>query len=143
MLLLDRNHTGDVDAVEEDPEKLLDRLLNEEKEKKKKHRLHKRTKSMECFKDRIPFQRCQSETQQTKVSDSLLMTATELQEKAEKKEQKEKDKEDMESKIKSRPKAKPSFLIALIKSFGVQFLLRQMLQAIQLVLDMIDPVVFG
>ena len=140
---MDRNQTGDKDAVEEDPEKLLDQLLSEEKERKKKQRLLKRTKSMECTKDKILFQRCQSETHHTKVSDSLLMTNAELQERDDKQKEKEKEKEDKESKAKSRPKAKPAFLIALIKSFGLQFLLRQMLQAVRVALDMIDPVVFG
>lgn len=94
---------------------------------------------METVKDKIAFQRCQSEIHHTKVSDSLLSTDEELNEKAEK----EKEKDEAESKFKSSPKSKPSFLIALIKSFGLQFLLRQVLQAIRTALSLIDPIIFG
>ena len=139
-----RNKVDTKDKVEEDPEQLLDRLLSEQKEQKdnrQNRRLHKRTKSMELKTEKTPFMRSQSEYHHTRESDSLLFPEDTPEIKPVEKDDSEKEKTD--SKAKSKSRATPSFLMGLIRSFGVEFFLKQLLQLVRTAFDMIDPIVFG
>ena len=100
----------------------------------------KRTKSVDIVTDKIVFERSNSDIHPHRDRDSLLETKKKVAD--EEAETGERGRQS-ECEVKAQSTARPSFLLALTRTFGVDFALQQLCKLVNTVLHMSDPLIFG
>ncbi|KAL8566369.1 hypothetical protein ACOMHN_049327 [Nucella lapillus] len=138
----EKNQADNVKEKAEDPEELLERLLRENKGKRKRVQLQ-RSSSVRVSENKAPlFSRCQSEIHHISQLDFLLESNVVEDENAKEKTSEESEEENGK-KGKDGSRARPNFLLVMMRCFAVEFVIKQFFQALRTIFEMLEPILFG